>query len=136
MRVVMLTALLLMFSPAADAWFGLPDDSCVFTREDAIDCLAKHVDTDHNGWISAQELDTARRRYAGPVLKMATFVLGALHFDVSTETTFKNCDFDHDGHLTADDFRKSVKTCLPDQRGMCILKSVCDRAAANYKSWF
>lgn len=128
--------LLAVLFPSALAWFGT---DCKWTREDAIRCIERHVDADKNGWVSPQELRAARKKYSGSAAKWASTGLGWLQrnlnigIDVSTKTTFKNCDADHNGKLTAEDFRHSAKTCLPTQTSLCLLKKVCDKADAHEK---
>lgn len=117
-------------------WF-LPEDTCKWTREDAIACIGQHVDTNHDGWVSREELKEARTRYAGSAGRWLMSGLGwiqrrfSVGIDTSAKKVFEDCDYDHDGKLTSDDFRKADKTCLPSQMALCMLKKVCDKADAN-----
>lgn len=130
--------------PVTAAAFSLFDNTCVWSREDAIRCIEKHVDTDHNGWVSQAELSEARKRFAGTGAQMLVSGLGWLQrhlsigVDVSDAKTFKDCDYNHDHRLTADDFRKASATCLPSQAALCMLKRVCDKADRGEKPgwWF
>jgi EF hand len=139
----LLVALLIMLAVGARANWFLPDDTCKWTREDAITCIGRHVDTNHDGWVSRAELASARTRYTGSAAHWLMSGLGWLQrnlsvgIDVSAKKVFADCDYDHDGKLTPDDFRKSDKTCLPSQTALCMLKKVCDKADAHQKpGWF
>jgi hypothetical protein len=112
---------------------GLEFGSCAFTREDAITCFRKYVDTNHNGSIDKHELDAAIKKYGGSVINGArtamSWMPSFMKIDLSAATIIKNCDYDHDGKFTPDDFRKSKHTCLPTQWNLCQVKGACDRAA-------
>jgi len=110
-------------------------DSCTYTREDAIKCFKKHVDLNHDGVISVKELSTARRRYVGPLIKILQWFV-SWKIDTSTKHVIRDCDYDHDGKFTADDFRKSYKTCIASQTGLCLVKQACEKADEHYRSWF
>lgn len=104
-------------------------DSCGWDRKnptEAIQCFANHFDTDHNGEISVAEVEAAREKYGGWLLKAISYLV-SWKLDVSTESALRECDPDHDGIFTEKDFRESYKTCLPTPIAFCLLKRACDR---------
>lgn len=119
----------------ADAWsfMGYGTTCGKWDREDAITCMAKYVDTDHDNVISRKELSAARKRYGGKLLQFASWAASWVHIDVSTKKVLADCDFNHDGQFTPSDFRSATKTCLPTQASLCMLKKACDRAAGMAK---
>jgi hypothetical protein len=117
------------------SFFGY-GNSCVFTREDAITCFKKYVDLNHDNVITVEELELAKNKYEGFALKKAEAFLKSpivRYFvgDINTTTAkvIQDCDYNHDGIFTPDDFRLSTKTCLPNRYGMCLLHKVCETAA-------
>ncbi len=120
----------------AEGWsiFGF-GNSCKFTREDAIVCMQKYVDTNHDNVITIPELEAARNKYEGFALKTAEAILKwriARYFlgdiNVTTAKVIQDCDYNHDGKFTPGDFRRATKTCLPNRYGMCLLHKVCLQA--------
>lgn len=113
------------------------DPDCSFSREDAIVCIGKYVDTNHDQVISQGELSRARQKYLGSFLRLVSYVV-SWKVDVSSKKVLQDCDYNKDGRFTADDFRNATKTCLPSQEALCLLKVACDHAAqgSHYKSWF
>jgi hypothetical protein len=111
---------------------------CTFTRQDAIECFRKYVDTNHDEAISISELRVAKKKFTPYSLQAAGWIASKFHMDTSIRTTVKNCrakPFPANGVLakeitfTPDDFMKTKKSCLPTQWAMCQLKKVCDNAA-------
>lgn len=90
----------------------------------------RYVDTNHDGVISLDELEVAQTKYVGLVLRMMKWVVSWIA-DTSTPTILRDCDYNHDGKFTADDFLKSYKTCMPSQAALCIVKMSCDKADAE-----
>lgn len=118
------------------SFFGY-GNSCKFTREDAINCMRKYVDTNHDDIITVKELEAARAKYESFALKKAEAFLNnpiVRYFvgDINTTTAkvIQDCDYNHDGIFTPDDFRQATKTCLPNRYGMCLLHKVCLEAEA------
>lgn len=112
----------------ASAWdiFGYSSD-CKFTREDAVKCFEKHVDTNHDGEISVLEIENARMRYEGRFMRAMQWLV-SWKIDVRTEKIMHDCDFNHDGKFTSKDFLLASKTCIASQAGLCVVKKVCDKA--------
>lgn len=57
--------------------------------------------------------------------------------DTRTEIILRDCDYNHDGVFTADDFRKSKDRCMPSQISLCLVQMVCknaDKKAAKEKA--
>lgn len=105
-------------------------DNCDFTRDEALTCIAKYVDIDHNGEITSFEFERAKSLYTPPQLRVAEWVLNRMGYYISIADVMTGCDANHDGRLTLIDWKESVKTCLPAQSDLCKLKTVCDRAEA------
>jgi hypothetical protein len=129
--------ILLLFVVTIQAWsvFGF-GNSCKFEREDAIVCFKKYVDINHDNVISIAELDRARTKYETFALKEAEALLKFRivkywlgEINITTAKVVEDCDYNHDGKFTTEDFRKATKTCLPSKYGLCLLKKVCDEAA-------
>lgn len=104
--------------------------SCTYTRQDAVKCFERHVDTNKDGIISMVEVDAARTKYTGRLFKAIEW-FASWGIDISSAKILSDCDFNHDGKFTPDDFIRSYKTCVPTQAGLCIIKKVCDAADAE-----
>lgn len=117
---------------ATDGW-GLwgYNSNCVYTRADAVGCFARHIDTNHDGVISKEEVDAAREKYAGGFLFRTIQRLSSWVIDIRTEKILADCDYDHDGRFTPDDWMRSYKTCVASQWGLCVIKKFCDAADAE-----
>ncbi len=74
------------------------DEHCSYTREDAIKCFAKYVDTNKDGVISLDELENAQTKYVGIVLRMMKWVVSWIA-DTSTPTILRDCDYNKVTHL-------------------------------------
>lgn len=106
------------------------DEHCTFTREDAIRCFAKYIDTNHDQKIDLKELEVAKSKYLGWALKMLQWV-ASWAIDTSTPKIMHDCGAGTKGYFTADDFRRTAKSCMPSQEAMCMVKMVCDKADKN-----
>jgi hypothetical protein len=124
----LLIALLLVSLAQGWSFWGY-DSSCVFTRADAVACFARHVDTNKDGVISVAEVDAAKERYTGRFMRAIEWLV-SWKIDIRTEKILSDCDYNHDGKFTADDFLRSYKTCVATQAGLCMIKKVCDGADA------
>lgn len=106
---------------------------CKFTRADAIVCLAEWVDVDRNGQISEDEFERAKKLYPPPQAKALLWLAKEFSHDIPFSQVMRDCDFNHDNLLTPWDMLHSTKTCLPTQRAMCMLSTICKRAARMSK---
>jgi len=132
---------IVLFFTLSRAWsiFGY-GNSCEFDREDAITCFKKYVDINHDNVITVKEIERARRKYETFALKEAESILKFRvvrywlgDINITTAKVVEDCDYNHDGKFTTEDFRKATKTCLPNKYGLCLLKKVCDQASEMEK---
>jgi hypothetical protein len=132
---------LLVFAPAEAGWFSDhleraavtamgfdAGDSCGFTRDDALRCLTKHVDVNHDGVIDAAEFERAKQRYMPQRAKAVMWAARKLGYDVTLKQVLEGCDANKDGRFTREDWMASAKTCLPFPADLCKLKTACDIA--------
>ncbi|MBX9636374.1 MAG: hypothetical protein K2Q45_02345 [Nitrosomonas sp.] len=103
-------------------------DSCGFTREDALACFIKYVDTNKDGEISADEFEHAKQTYMPWQMRKALAIAKKFNFDFTIKDVLAGCDANKDGHLTIKDFVESEHDCLPQKSDLCEVKSVCDIA--------
>lgn len=113
---------------------------CTFTRKDAVDCMRKYVDTNHNNKISISELRVAKKKFLPYSLRAAGWLAKRFHIDTSIRKAVKHCRvkpypkgglLSNDIEFTPHDFMATGKTCLPSQWALCQLKKVCDNAAKS-----
>lgn len=125
----MLLFLLLAAPLAAHGWgFWGYDSACVWTRKDAVDCFKRHVDSNHDGVITVQEVDAAKERYTGRFMKALAWLV-SWSIDIRTEKIVADCGFNRKlNGFTAQSFIDSAKTCISSQAGLCLVKKVCDGA--------
>ena len=103
-----------------------------FTRQDALHCIEEYVDIDpKDGQISVHELEVARSKYLSGWQKAASWVASWFTDDYSNEMILHNCDANGDGIFTPSDFEQATQHCLPDERSVCMMKGICDTAAAE-----
>jgi len=106
------------------------DEHCTYTREDAIKCFAKYIDLNKDQRIDVTELEYAKQKYLGWALKMLQWVV-SWAIDTRTSKILHDCGAGEKGYFTADDFRRTAKSCMPSQVAMCMVKTVCDKADKN-----
>lgn len=119
------------------------DEHCTYTREDAITCFSKYVDTNKDGVISKEEIDDVQKKDLTWGIKLIKWATGYTP-ETSTAIVMRDCDYNKDGVVTADDFRRASITCMPSQWALCAVKMVCDHAKDGdptiakppRKSWF
>lgn len=103
------------------------DETCTFTRVDALKCFVKYVDVaPRDGGISPDEARLAINRYSTPPIQ-------ALFWGWGTKQLFKACDKDGNGVITPKDWLGSKKTCMPHKRNMCSIEWFCKRAESTMK---
>lgn len=124
----MFFVILLVVLPALSRGAWLWDTDCGFTRDDSLACIERHVDTNHDGKVTAAEVEEARHRYGGKTLAFVQWLISWFKIDISTEKIMKDCGADKDGIMTKEGWEKSAETCLPNPWGRCQLKKVCDYA--------
>ena len=99
----------------------LSDDTCGFTRSDALQCMRKYVDSDHNDRITTAELEESITKYAPAWMR-------ALSWFVGVERVMEDCDYNEDGVLTPRDLELSTEKCFPKQENLCTFEWFCNRA--------
>ena len=115
---------------------GFPiNDDCGFTRKDAVKCIKKYVDTNHDGEISEAEFNYVKEHYMPDPVHRLQHYLEKLpkswHVDVTLDMIKEKCDANKDGHFTAQDWMDSAKTCLPHKADLCKLQRVCEIAKSK-----
>jgi hypothetical protein len=103
------------------------EEHCTYTREDAIKCFSKYIDTNNDQKIDLKELEVAKTKYLGWALKMLQWV-ASWAIDTSTPKIMHDCGAGTKGYFTADDFRRTAKSCMPSQEALCMVKMVCSTA--------
>lgn len=109
-------------------------DTCGWTRDDALHCIASYVDTNHDTEISASEFENAKRRYLPTQARWAAALARKLGWDVTLKDVMWGCDVNKDGRLTLWDWEHGAKSCLPGKADLCKLKTVCDIAERQFHS--
>ncbi len=122
--------LLVILVPLVSGW-GLwgYGNNCGVKRSDVIPCFATHIDSNRDGILSLEEIETAKDKYSTGIMSIVERVL-QYKVDASAKKLLEDCDANHDGVFTTEDWMASVKHCIPTQLGMCLLKKVCDNADA------
>lgn len=106
------------------------NDTCTFTRLEALACIVDYVDFDRNGQISEQEFLKAQDMYIPYAAKKLEWLVSKFGLNIDYKFLMKQCDYNKDGILSAYDFLHSGKTCLINQGELCLFESVCKRAQA------
>ncbi len=102
------------------------DPECTFTRHDAVDCIGRYIDTNRDRIVTIAEIDAARDRYTGILLKMIERVV-SWKIDISTKKIVQDCGGRPDGTFTEEAFLHS-KTCMPSQYALCLFRVACKHA--------
>lgn len=103
-------------------------DTCGFTRNDALECIKKHVDYNKDQEITCVEFERAKALFMPPRLKAAMWIAKKFGFDVTFDQLLYGCDANRDCTFTLIDWTLSNKTCLPYPADLCKMKTVCDIA--------
>lgn len=136
--------LVLLISPTAGwSWGDLAaraagfdvSDTCGFTRQDALTCIKKYVDENHDGKISCEEFQRAKLLYMPPRARAALWVAHKLGMDVQFDQVLYGCDANHDCIFTEVDWIKSEHRCLPGKADLCKLKTACDVAEQSTEEY-
>ena len=105
-------------------------DTCGYTRNDALRCIATYVDANHDKEISPAEFERAKKLYLPTQARLVARLAKRWGFDVTIADVMWGCEVaPKDGKLTLSDWQGGVKTCLPGKGPLCKLKTVCDNAA-------
>lgn len=103
---------------------GAAADDCAHRRDEAVACARKYCDLDHDGLISAHEIEEVRARTLHWYERLVAYVT-----DESTAVVMEHCDADGDGYISRADFERTERTCLRDCEAVtAFFKYVCDRA--------
>ena len=111
-------------------------DSCGFTREDALACFIKYVDTNKDGEISAVEFELAKQKFMPWQMRKALNIAKRFNFDFTIKDVLAGCDANKDGHLTIKDFADSEDKCLPGKQDLCEVQTVCLIAKEQEDKYF
>lgn len=106
-------------------------DTCGFTRDDALKCIKKYVDYNHDNKIDCSEFIRAKTLFMPTAMKLALRVAAKFGWDVKFEQVMYGCDTNHDCEFTEDDWIKGAKMCLPFRADLCKLKTACEIAATT-----
>jgi hypothetical protein len=117
------------FASLAERAIGFDvNDTCAFTRPEALACIVNYIDVNHDGQIDKQEFDRAKRLFLPAQARALSWFMKKTHiFDINFEFAKKQCDADCDGVLSPWDFL-NAKTCLINQGELCVFESLCKRA--------
>jgi hypothetical protein len=109
-------------------------EDCTFTRHGAVDCIARYIDTNHDDIVTVAEIDAARNRYMGFVLRILQKAV-SWEIDISTEKIVQDCGGSNKGEFTEENFLHgpASKTCMADQVSMCMFEAVCKHVANVYE---
>jgi hypothetical protein len=108
-------------------------DTCGFTRADALECIARYIDVNHDREIERAEFEAAKARYLPPLAQKVRWIARAMGYDATYEMVLAGCDVaPRDGRLTLSDWEGGAAACLPGQRDLCMFSTVC-RIAAEHK---
>lgn len=121
--------LLLLFIWSSHGLFNLDlppltDEKCLFSRNDAYNCIKQYVDEDRSNSITKEEINDALKKYTNS--KTLVWFLG-----FGVDKIFDACDYNQDGVLSPRDFKMSFKTCLVEKNHLCTIKWFCDRASKH-----
>ena len=102
----------------------LHDETCKYTRMDALRCALKYGDQNKDNVLTVDEIQHALDTLVPWYIRDAPEFLT----HVGVDRILNDCDFNKDGVLTPRDWELSVKTCMPKQQDLCQFKWFCDRA--------
>ena len=93
-------------SCAPESGEAAPEDPKCPSRPHVVRCAAKYLDTNHNGALEREELETAMNSVSW-ILRSLLKVIG------SVDSIMKKCDADGDGKITIEQDMEATKdTCL------------------------
>ncbi len=106
-------------------------ETCGFTREDALECIAKYVDYNHDKIVSCEEFERSKMLFLPPQMKGALWIAKKFGYAVGFDQLVYGCNPSLDCVLTEADFRNSEKKCLRFKADLCKVKSACEIAAKS-----
>ena len=117
--------LVLILVAGALAWPVPPlnDDTCKFTRKDALKCAHNHGDNNRNQSLTLEEINTALDTLVPWWIRKLPSILTG----VDAARVMRDCDYNKDGVLTPRDWEMATETCMPRQQDLCKFKWFCDR---------
>lgn len=80
--------------------------NCKLKRDDAVSCMLKFGDTNHDRRLEESEIETLKSN----MLYFWEKWVDLLH---PVTEIMDHCDYDRDGFISEDDFYKSYRTCMP-----------------------
>ena len=114
---------------------GFPTtSSCGFTRTDALQCIKKYIDTNHDGVIQDSEFEYAKHHYTPKRMQKIEWAVEKMGWNYTLDNIKPACDANKDGIFTEADWMASKKTCLPYKADLCKLEYICKLAARRSKS--
>jgi hypothetical protein len=113
---------------------GFPVSStCGFTRTDALVCMKKYVDLNHDGEIQENEFDYAKEHYTPPRMQKVQWAVSKLGWDYTLDVIRPACGDEH-GRFTEASWMKNTKHCLPHKSDLCLFQYVCQLAEERSKN--
>lgn len=98
---------------------------CKYNRNDAIDCVLKYGDGDHDRYLCPEEIAQLKKAQ----LHVWERVISYLH---PSSDIMDHCDADRDGAVSEADFDKSIRTCLHTCEDLTtFFEYICLRADAS-----
>ena len=111
------------------------ENTLIFTRENAWDCIMNVVDIDNDKAITVSEINAAKDKYMYWYEK----VIGYLPFLPTVDVVMNDCDANRDGKVDATDYELKKLYCIPyndplknwtvKSDALYYVKKFCDRAA-------
>ncbi len=108
------------------------DPHCHATRHGALDCISRYVDTNHDNVVTVREIDEARERYTGWLMRILERMV-SWEIDISSAKIMQDCGRgDARGEFTEHNFMHgpASKTCLVDRASLCLFDVACKHVAA------
>lgn len=113
--ITILLALSISHASALSFFPPINTKDCGFTREDAVKCLKLNVDINGDSVVESSEL---RQR----IKENFSWPIRMLMYWINIDAALRDCDYDQDGKISIDDFRKSADTCIARPEDLCCLE--------------
>ena len=130
---VLLFVIICIVSAQCLSWFPpLYTSRCDFTRSDALACVLKYGDLNHDDRLTPKEIGHALDVLVPGWIKKLSWFTG-----VTVKQTMKDCDFNKDGVITPSDWsldgKQKKPTCMPKQSNLCTFQWFCQHAKTGGK---